>query len=124
MLRQNTAIVRAVAHEDVSVGARLVTAIAKIPTGRDLHVDEPPRHGCDVCHGRRYIGVRQVLQHTLADDQIVLLSIAPARDIAMQKAVLLAHDLADLGPRVSDGFVVLLEPLLPEADAGPDVEHA
>jgi hypothetical protein len=60
----------------------------------------------------------------LANDQVVLLAITPARDITMLKAVLFAHGLADLGARVGHGLVMLLEPMLPEPDAGSDVQHA
>ena len=60
----------------------------------------------------------------MANDEVVLFAIAPARDVAVLEAVLFAHGLADLGPRVCHGLVVLLEPMFPEADAGSDVQHA
>src|SRR6185503_10343944 len=48
VLREEPAVVRAVPHEDVRVGARAVGVLAQVGARRDLHVDEPLRHCGDV----------------------------------------------------------------------------
>jgi len=60
----------------------------------------------------------------LANDQVVLLPIAPACDVAVLETMLFAHGLADFGSGIRHGLVVLFEPMLPEADAGSDIQYA
>src|SRR5450755_2765309 len=124
VLGQDAAVVRAVAHKNIRVRAGLVCAIPKITAGSHFDVNQSARHGRDVCHRGSHVGVGQILEHALTDDQIVLLAVTPAGDVAVEPAVLLAHGQADFGSRVGDGLVVLLEPVFPQADASADIEDA
>jgi subfamily B ATP-binding cassette protein MsbA len=102
----------------------LVGAVTQVTARRDFHVDQAARHRGHVRDGGGDVRVGQVLKHALADDEVVLLTVAPARDVPVLEAVLLAHRRAHLRAGVGDALVVLLYPILPKPDARADVEHA
>ena len=95
MLVENSPIVRAVSDEDILVSPLQVAVLAEILSCRDFQIQKTFGHRRDIGHCRRNVRIRKVLQHALADDEVVFLPVSPTRNILLLQAMFLAHRAAN-----------------------------
>ena len=108
---------------DVEIGAVGVDGPRPVGDRRHLEVQQPATRRGDRADRRAAGAVVEVLDHALADDEVVAPGRAPRRQIRSLVAVATARVLADVDALVAHRGSMDGEPVAPVPLAGADVEH-